>query len=54
MKALALESFDHKPAVIDLPDPSAGPDEVLVRVHASSVNAFDVGVAMGAAKAYMT
>jgi NADPH:quinone reductase-like Zn-dependent oxidoreductase len=54
MKALALGSFADKPAVIDLPDPSPGPGEVLVRVQASSVNAFDVGVAMGAAKAYMT
>jgi NADPH:quinone reductase-like Zn-dependent oxidoreductase len=53
MKALALESFDGPPAVIELPDPASGDDEVLVRVQASSVNAFDVGVAMGAAKAYM-
>jgi NADPH:quinone reductase len=53
MKALALESFDDPPAVIDLPDPAPGADEVLVRVQASSVNAFDVSVAKGAAKAYM-
>jgi NADPH2:quinone reductase len=53
MKALALESFDGPPAVIELPDPELGADEVLVRVQASSVNAFDVSVAMGAAKAYM-
>src|SRR5947207_8977848 len=53
MKALALESFDGPPAVIDLPDPTPGPDEVLVRVQASSVNAFDVGVAMGAMKDFM-
>ncbi len=53
MKALALESFDVPPAVIDVPEPAAGPGEVLVRVHASSVNAFDVGVAAGAMKEYM-
>jgi NADPH:quinone reductase-like Zn-dependent oxidoreductase len=53
MKALALESFDVPPAAIDVPEPAAGPGEVLVRVHASSVNAFDVGVAVGAMKEYM-
>ena len=34
-------------AVIDVTEPVAGPGEVLVRVHAASVNAFDVGVAAG-------
>ena len=53
MKALALESFDVPPAVVDVPEPVAGPGEVLVRVHAASVNAFDVGVAAGAMKEYM-
>jgi NADPH:quinone reductase-like Zn-dependent oxidoreductase len=53
MKALALEAFDVPPAVIDVPEPVAGPGEVLVRVHASSVNAFDVGVAAGFMKDFM-
>jgi NADPH2:quinone reductase len=53
MKALALTSFDDAPAVIDLPDPVAGPGDVLVRMRAASINAFDVGVATGAAKEYM-
>src|SRR2546425_10035468 len=53
MKALALESFDVPAAVIDVPEPAAGPDEVLVRVHAASVNALDEGVAGGPAKDYM-
>lgn len=47
MEALALEAFDVPPAVIDVPEPEAGPGEVLVRVRTSSVNAFDVGVAAG-------
>jgi NADPH2:quinone reductase len=53
MKALALESFDVAPAVLDVPDPVAGAGEVLVRVHAASVNAYDLGVAAGAMQAYM-
>jgi NADPH:quinone reductase-like Zn-dependent oxidoreductase len=53
MRALALESFEAAPKVIELPEPVPGPDEVLVRVQGSSVNAYDVGVAMGAMKEYM-
>jgi NADPH:quinone reductase-like Zn-dependent oxidoreductase len=53
MRALALESFDVSPAVIDIAEPVAGPGEVLVRVRAASVNAFDVGVAAGAMKEYL-
>lgn len=53
MKALALEAFDVPPALIDVPEPVAGPGEVLVRVYASSVNAFDVGVAAGFMKDFM-
>ncbi|MGH2594827.1 MAG: NADP-dependent oxidoreductase [Actinomycetota bacterium] len=54
MKALALKSFDVPPAVVDVPEPLAAPGEVLVRMHAASVNAFDVGVAAGAMKEYMS
>jgi NADPH:quinone reductase-like Zn-dependent oxidoreductase len=50
MKALALESFEARPKVMDVPDPVAGPGEVLVRVGAASVNAFDVAVAAGSMK----
>ena len=53
MKALALEAFDVPAAVIDVPDPQAGPGEVLVRVRASSVNAYDVSVAAGYMQKYM-
>ncbi len=53
MKALALTAFDVPPAVIDVAEPVAGPGEVLVRVHAASVNAFDVTVAGGFAKDFM-
>ena len=47
MKAFGLVSFDVPAAVIEVPAPPAGPGEVLVRVSASSVNNFDVGVASG-------
>ena len=53
MKALALESFDGGPKVLDVPDPVAGAGEVLVRVGAASLNAFDVGVAAGNMKDFM-
>lgn len=53
MKALALESYEGGPRVVDLPDPVAGPGEVLVRVAAASVNAFDVAVAAGYVKDFM-
>ena len=53
MKALALASFDDPAAVIDVPDPEAGAGEVLVRVRAASVNAFDVMVAAGYMKDFV-
>jgi NADPH2:quinone reductase len=54
MKALALESFDAPPRVIDVPQPGSASGEVLVRVHAASVNAYDVGVAAGFMKDFMS
>jgi NADPH:quinone reductase-like Zn-dependent oxidoreductase len=53
MKALALESFEGGPRVIDVPDPVVRPGEVLVRLGAASVNAFDVAVAAGYMKDFM-
>jgi NADPH:quinone reductase-like Zn-dependent oxidoreductase len=42
MKAFALTAAEQPAALTDLPDPEIGPDEALVRVHAASVNGFDV------------
>jgi NADPH2:quinone reductase len=53
IKALALDGFDESPSVIDIPALRPGPDEVLVRVHAASVNAYDAVVAMGLMKDYL-
>jgi NADPH:quinone reductase len=53
IEALALEGFDRAPEVIHVPAPEPAAGEVLVRVHAASVNAFDSFVAMGMAKAFM-
>ena len=53
MRALALEGFDSPTAVIEVPVPEPGPGEVLVRVLAASVNAYDVVVAMGMMKDYL-
>ena len=51
MRAFVFEGFGVPPAVRDdLPVPTPGPNEVLVRVHASSVNAVDGGIAAGMLK----
>src|SRR5256885_1331977 len=47
MKALAIERVDGSPVVLDVPDPSAGDGEVLVRIGAASVNGFDLAIAAG-------
>jgi NADPH2:quinone reductase len=51
MKAFTLESFEAQPGLRDdVPEPSPEPNEVIVRVQASSVNPVDVFVAGGALK----
>ncbi len=53
MRAIAVEDFGAVPALRDLPIPEPGPDEVLVRVHAASLNGFDLAVAAGRLKGIM-
>ena len=51
MRAFTLDSYEASPALRhDLPEPLAGDGELLVRVHASSVNPADVFIASGALK----
>src|SRR5829696_448474 len=48
MRAITLDSSDSQPALRDdLPDPAPADNEVLVRVHASSVNPVDNSIAGG-------
>jgi NADPH:quinone reductase-like Zn-dependent oxidoreductase len=48
MRAIAEETFGGPIALIDLPTPEIGTGEVLIRVRAAGVNAFDWKVADGA------
>ena len=51
MRAFTLDRFGAQPAPRDdIPEPHAGDNELLVRVHASSVNPVDVFIAAGALK----
>ena len=50
MQAVALTAFDTPPTLTDLPQPTPAINEVLVRVHASSVNPVDNGIAAGMLK----
>jgi len=52
MRAFTLDSFDTPPGLReDLPTPQVGPDQLLVRVQASSVNPVDAFIAAGYLKA---
>jgi NADPH:quinone reductase-like Zn-dependent oxidoreductase len=48
MRAIAEEMFGGSIALMDLPTPEIGADEVLIRVRAAGVNPFDWKVADGA------
>jgi NADPH:quinone reductase len=51
MRAIAFGSFNEAPSLVDdLPTPAPTDDQLLVRVHASSVNAVDAGILAGMLK----
>jgi NADPH2:quinone reductase len=47
VKAITITAFDSLPALEDLPAPTPDANQVLVRVHTSSVNPVDNGIAAG-------
>jgi NADPH:quinone reductase len=47
MRAIILESLDSSPALQEIPTPQIAPNEVLVRVRASSANPVDNAIASG-------
>jgi NADPH:quinone reductase-like Zn-dependent oxidoreductase len=48
MRAFTVDSFERPPGLrTDLPTPQVGPDQLLVRVQASSVNPVDAFIAAG-------
>ena len=53
MKAFALTESNEPAALTDLPDPEVAADGAVIRVHAASVNGFDVYQASGGLMAMM-
>jgi NADPH:quinone reductase-like Zn-dependent oxidoreductase len=47
MRAFAVEEFGQPGHVVDLPDPQPAAGEILLRVHAASVNPMDAFIASG-------
>src|SRR5258707_1112638 len=52
MRAFAIDEFGQPGSIHELPDPVPADGEVVVRVHAASVNPFDAFVASGGMRAY--
>jgi NADPH2:quinone reductase len=52
MRAYAIDTFGLEGSMRDLPDPTPGPGEVLVRVHAAGLSTTDVAVMVGYMKDY--
>ena len=52
MRAYAIDTFGLEGSMHDLPDPTPGPDEVLVRVHAAGLSTTDLAVMVGYMKDY--
>jgi NADPH:quinone reductase-like Zn-dependent oxidoreductase len=54
MKAIRLLEWGHPVQLEDLPIPQPGDDEILVRVHAASLNPVDVTIASGLLQGMLT
>jgi NADPH2:quinone reductase len=53
MRAYILEDLDRPPALAEVPMPTVGEHEVLVRVHATSVNPIDSAIVAGEVRSWM-
>lgn len=53
MRAVVVNEFETDPVVAEVPAPEPAANELRIRVHASSVNGFDLSVVSGAVKAWM-
>ena len=53
MRAYVLEDLDRPPALVDVPVPAIADNEVLVRVHAASVNPIDRAIIAGEVRSWM-
>ena len=47
MRASVMPDFERQPTLADIPMPEAKPGEVLMRVHAASINGIDLSIASG-------
>jgi NADPH:quinone reductase-like Zn-dependent oxidoreductase len=53
MRAIAVQELGSRPALIDLPQRDPEPAEIVVEVHGSSVNGFDIAVLSGWVREFM-
>lgn len=53
MQAITVSEYGAAPTVTDLPDPKAGPGEILVKIRAAGVNPMDRAIAEGQWQAMM-
>lgn len=47
MRAVVTQNYGSGPTLVDIDTPTAGPGEIRVEVHASSLNGFDIALARG-------
>jgi len=48
MRAIAVNEYGAMPALVEVPDPQAGPGQVLIKVEAAGINPMDRMIADGA------